>query len=175
MLLQQRGLRPTRECPTFSLSILIVYRHLFALPLIALKGWRIGTHQKGCMNLTPTLSIKKEETMKRTLGALAFLILIAFPAWGQGRNRHKVGGELMTNVGSIPLGNPGPTNLGPVFGDLAGSVAAEYVGNFTFQHYWVTASGETIKLKPATLSAANEDQLDGGTVVAVRWGHYKSE
>jgi hypothetical protein len=31
-----------------------------------------------------------------------------------------VGGELMTNIGAIA----GVTNLGPVFGDLAGSVAA---------------------------------------------------
>ena len=114
-------------------------------------------------------------TVKRAATLLALLFVVsAFPAWGQGKNCHRVGGVLMTNVGSIPLGSPGPTNLGPAFGNLNGSVAAEYLGNFTFQHYWVTAAGDTIKFGPATLNAEGEDLLDGGSVVVVRWGHYKS-
>ena len=41
---------------------------------------------------------------------------------------------------------------------------------FDVQHYWVTASGDTIKFKVAHLTptAAND-------IVAVRWGDYKSD
>ena len=58
-----------------------------------------------------------------------------------------VGGALTTNIGAIA----GVTNLGPVFGDLAGSVAATILGqngdgSFNVQHYWVTAGGDTITL-----------------------------
>ena len=59
-----------------------------------------------------------------------------------------VGGALMTNIGAIA----GVTNLGPVSGDLAGSVAATILGqnsdgSYNVQHYWVTAGGETITLQ----------------------------
>ena len=64
-----------------------------------------------------------------------------------------VGGALMTNIGAVA----GVTNLGPVFGDLAGSVAATILGQnadgtFNVQHYWVTAAGDTLKLKVAVLT-----------------------
>ena len=82
-----------------------------------------------------------------------------------------VGGVLMTNIGVID----GKTNLGPVFGDLAGSVAAEPLsGELGYHHYWVTTSGDTIYFKDALLNADPSDFLQGGTVVAVRWGHYRS-
>jgi hypothetical protein len=83
-----------------------------------------------------------------------------------------VGGVLMTNIGVID----GKTNLGPVFGDLAGSVAAEPLTNEVgYHHNWVTTSGDTIYFKDALLHADAEDLLDGGSVVAVRWGHYRSD
>jgi hypothetical protein len=46
--------------------------------------------------------------------------------------------------------------LAPVFGDLAGSVAATILGQnadgtFNVQHYWVTAAGDAIKLKVTVL------------------------
>ena len=82
-----------------------------------------------------------------------------------------VGGVLMTNIGVID----GKTNLGPVFGDLAGSVAAEPLsGELGYHHYWVTTSGDTIYFKDALLNADPSDFLQGGTVVAVRWGHYRA-
>ncbi len=116
--------------------------------------------------------------MKR-IGFVLFVVLtfcLALPAWGQNQNPHcqKVAGVLTTNIGTIPYGTTPGTNLGPVFGDLAGSVAAQYKGNFTFHHYWVTKSGDTINFQDATLHADAEDVLDGGAVVAVRWGHYSS-
>jgi hypothetical protein len=54
----------------------------------------------------------------------------------------------MTNVGAIA----GLTNLGPVSGDRAGSVAAMILGQnrnntYNVQHYWVTAAGDTIALR----------------------------
>jgi hypothetical protein len=77
----------------------------------------------------------------------------------------------MTNIGAIA----GQTNLGPVFGDLAGSVAAEpFTSGVGYYHYWVTTTGDTIYFKDALLNAAPSDFLQGGTVVAVRWGHYRS-
>lgn len=79
----------------------------------------------------------------------------------------------MTNIGAIE----GQTNLGPVFGDLAGSVAAtikgqDAKGNFLVQHYWVTASGETIKFKLAVLTPVSTSEQG---VVPVLWGNYESE
>jgi len=89
--------------------------------------------------------------------------------------RHCVsaGGMLMTNIGTIE----GVTNLGPVSGDLQGSVAAtikgqDAQGNFLVQHYWVTSAGDTILLKQAVLKpVATSDP----NVVAVLWGNYSSD
>lgn len=84
-----------------------------------------------------------------------------------------VGGVLMTNIGTIA----GVTNLGPVSGDLAGSVAATILGKnsngtFNVQHYWVTAAGETITLKVAVLKPAYP--TSDANIVAVPWGNYRS-
>jgi len=84
-----------------------------------------------------------------------------------------VGGALMTNIGAIA----GVTNLGPAFGDLAGSVAATILGQnangtYNVQHYWVTSSGETIKLKVAVLTPTYP--ITDLAVVAVPWGNYRS-
>ena len=87
-----------------------------------------------------------------------------------------VGGVLMTNIGAIPFGPNGATNLGPAFGDLAGSlIATPIASGVGYHHYWVTTSGDTINFKDALLKAAQTDFLENGTVVAVRWGHYRSE
>jgi hypothetical protein len=84
-----------------------------------------------------------------------------------------VGGVLMTNIGTIA----GITNLGPVSGDLAGSVAATILGQnsngtYNVQHYWVTAAGDTITLKVAVLTPTYPTGDPG--VVAVPWGNYRS-
>jgi hypothetical protein len=84
-----------------------------------------------------------------------------------------VGGALMTNIGAIA----GETNLGPVFGDLAGSVAATILGEnpdgtFNLQHYWVTAAGDTITFSVAVLHPTYPTSDTG--IVAVPWGHYRS-
>jgi hypothetical protein len=85
-----------------------------------------------------------------------------------------VGGALMTNIGVVA----GVTNLGPVFGDLAGSVAATIMGqngngSFNVQHYWVTAAGDTIKLKVAVLDPTYP--TSDKSIVAVPWGNYRSD
>lgn len=100
--------------------------------------------------------------------------MAAVTAWAQPGRCEKVGGVLMTNIGAIPLGPVSGTNLGPVFGDLAGSVAATQISAspIQFQHYWVTTSAETIDFKPATLIPA---PTDDPSVVAVRWGNYRSD
>jgi stage V sporulation protein SpoVS len=66
-----------------------------------------------------------------------------------------VGGMIMTNLGGF-----GPnTTLGTVTGDLRGAVGVNIVsispgaGNttlFAVQHHWVTESGDTLSLDPAT-------------------------
>ena len=95
-------------------------------------------------------------------------LLLTLPAWA--RECQGVGGVLMTNIGAIE----GITNLGPVSGDLQGSVAAtikgqDSEGNYLVQHYWVTSGGETILLKQAVLKpVATSDP----NVVAVLWGNY---
>src|SRR5208283_3960255 len=84
-----------------------------------------------------------------------------------------VGGVLMTNIGAIA----GTTNLGPVSGDLAGSVAATILGqnsngSYNVQHYWVTAAGDTITLKVAVLTPTYP--TGNPAIVAVPWGNYRS-
>ena len=106
---------------------------------------------------------------------ILFVVLslaVAVPAWAN--QCQVVGGVLMTNIGAIA----GQTNLGPVFGDLQGSVAATIMGqdangNSLVQHYWVNAAGETILFKQAVLKPvfATSDLK----VVAVLWGNYISE
>jgi hypothetical protein len=86
----------------------------------------------------------------------------------------------MTNIGAITEGG---INLGPVFGDLAGSVAAKILsqnadGTYTVQHYWVTAAGETILFKPAILKPTYPlftGPINNYSVVAVPWGNYTSD
>jgi hypothetical protein len=104
---------------------------------------------------------------------LVHLTPVAF-AEDQAGHCAAVGGALMTNIGAIA----GVTNLGPVFGDLAGSVAATILGqngdgSFNVQHYWVTAGGETITLKRAVLSPTYP--TSDMEIVAVPWGHYRSD
>lgn len=79
----------------------------------------------------------------------------------------------MTNIGAIA----GQTNLGPVFGDLAGSVAATILGQnangtYNVQHYWVTSAGDTIKMKVAVLTPTYP--TSDLAIVAVPWGNYRS-
>jgi hypothetical protein len=91
----------------------------------------------------------------------------------------EVGGVLMTNINAVPLPDASNgTNLGPVFGDLAGSVAAtilgqDSVGAYLVQHYFVTAAGDTIKLGVAHLKPSGVTGTPD--VVAVRWGDYISK
>jgi len=114
--------------------------------------------------------------MKRNAFVLLLVLglVAALPAWGGDPHCKKVGGVLMTNIAAID----GTYNLGPVFGDLAGSVAAKILptpdptGGFWLQHYWVTFSGETIKFNPAHLKPTGTD-TEG--VVAVKWGDYESD
>jgi len=136
-------------------------------------------------------------TPKRLLTILALVVLLfslvalaplglpgkarAVPASAAPANLSKyagctpVGGVLMTNVNAISGTTP-QVNLGPVFGDLAGSVAAEPLsGAVGYHHYWVTSTGDSIYFADALLHADAEDALDGGTVIAVRWGHYGSD
>jgi hypothetical protein len=84
-----------------------------------------------------------------------------------------VGGALITNIGAIA----GVTNLGPVSGDLAGSVAATILGqnsngSYNLQHYWVTSAGDTITLKVAVLTPTYP--TSNKAIVAVPWGNYRS-
>src|SRR5215469_17987651 len=86
------------------------------------------------------------------IAAVVLALLITASAWAGDRECQSVGGMLMTNIGAIE----GVTNLGPVTGDLQGSVAAtikgqDSEGNYLVQHYWVTSAGETITLKQAVL------------------------
>jgi hypothetical protein len=79
----------------------------------------------------------------------------------------------MTNIGAIG----GVYNLGPVFGDLKGSVAANIVSStsttYTLQHYWVTASGDSILFAQAVLTPTYPVPTDLA-IVAVPWGNYRS-
>jgi len=105
---------------------------------------------------------------------LTVALVATLPICAQPGHCAPVGGVLMTNIGAIV----GVYNLGPVFGDLQGSVAANIVsvnsnGTYTLQHYWVTSSGDTILLKPAVLTPTYPIPTDKN-IVAVPWGNYSS-
>jgi hypothetical protein len=110
--------------------------------------------------------------------SFVLLLTLAFvatlPICAQPKLCTPVGGVLMTNIDLIN----GLYNLGPVFGDLGGSVAAQIVsvnpnGTFTVQHYWATNSGDTILFKPAILTPTYP-VANNTNIVAVPWGNYIS-
>jgi hypothetical protein len=116
---------------------------------------------------------------RRSAGVILSLLTFIFPGLvvsAPAANAEKcvqVGGELMTNIGAIA----GQTNLGPVFGDLSGSVAATILGQnsngtYNVQHYWVTSAGETITMKQAVLTPTYP--TGSRAIVAVPWGNYRS-
>ncbi|HEY2019352.1 MAG TPA: hypothetical protein VGH38_37850, partial [Bryobacteraceae bacterium] len=101
------------------------------------------------------------------LASLALLLggaAVLASAQTSSQNCSPVGGVLFTNVGAIE----NRINLGVVYGDLAGTVAAAIIAGpetigfpaqgrqqiwFTVQHYWVTDKGEVILFKPAVATA----------------------
>lgn len=127
----------------------------------------------------------KRTVAVRALVGVIFTLLASLPnhivpltpfALAQGQNEHcvQVGGALITNIGAIA----GVTNLGPVSGDLNGSVAATILGqnsngSFNVQHYWVTTGGDTITLKVAVLIPTYP--TGDKNIVAVPWGNYRSD
>jgi hypothetical protein len=105
---------------------------------------------------------------------LTAALVASLPAWAQPGACTAVGGVLTTNIAAIA----DVYNLGPVFGDLQGSVAANIVsvnsnGTYTLQHYWVTSAGDTILMKPAVLTPTYPVPTDKN-IVAVPWGNYSS-
>jgi hypothetical protein len=93
--------------------------------------------------------------------AVSILAVTAFLVAGAAAQRNNkrqtcqsVGGMLMTNLGAIDAS----TTMGPVTGDLKGSVSGtvvstEVIGNnlvFHIQHHWVTESGDTLSFDQAT-------------------------
>lgn len=116
----------------------------------------------------------------RSISTFLFVALAAsLPVYAQSGQCQQVGGVLMTNIGAID----GSINLGPVFGDLEGSVAAKIVsqnsdGTYTLQHYWVTTKGETILFKQAVLKPTYPSAIGpivNYAIVAVPWGNYSSD
>jgi hypothetical protein len=105
---------------------------------------------------------------------LAIALMASLPAWADNGRCVPVGGVLMTDIALID----GVYNLGPVFGDLQGSVAAKIVsanadGTYTIQHSWVTTAGDIIQMSPAILKPAYP--TPDKNIVAVPWGHYSSD
>lgn len=88
-----------------------------------------------------------------------------------------VSGVLFTNVGAISGDAVNiPTNLGVVYGDLRGAVAATIMGpgpeanSYRVQHYWVLDSGEKITFKEAILKAI---PTGDNKTVAVTYDNYQ--
>jgi hypothetical protein len=104
---------------------------------------------------------------------LLIALVASVPVWAQPGQCEPVGGVLMTNIGAIDS----IYNLGPVFGDLQGNVAAKIVGStattYTLQHYWVTSAGDTILFKQAILTPTYPTA--DKNIVAVPWGNYSSD
>jgi hypothetical protein len=112
--------------------------------------------------------------MQSVIVLLMIALVASFPVSAQPGRCDSVGGVLMTNIGAIG----GVYNLGPVFGGLQGSVAAQILGqnrdgSYNVQHYWVTTSGDTILFKVAVLQPTYP--TSDKNVVALPWGHYSSD
>src|SRR3977135_3965669 len=96
--------------------------------------------------------------ISKAVSILAAVTFLVAGAAAQKNNKRQtcqsVGGMLMTNLGAIDAS----TTMGPVTGDLKGSVSGtvvstEVIGNnlvFHVQHHWVTESGDTLSFDPAT-------------------------
>ena len=96
--------------------------------------------------------------LSKTVSIVALMGMVVGGAAAQKSTRRQtcqsVGGMLMTNLGAIDAS----TTMGPVTGDLKGSVSGtvlstEVIGNnlvFHIQHHWVTESGDTLSFDPAT-------------------------
>jgi len=112
---------------------------------------------------------------------LVLSLVVSLPAWAENPHCEQIAGVLMTNINAIALPTAtNGTNLGPVFGDLQGAVAATITGQdstgYLVQHYWVTATGDTIKfdvahLKPSAVKPPGAP-VPAADLVAVRWGDY---
>ena len=110
---------------------------------------------------------------------LTVALAASIPVQAQSGRCESVGGVLMTNIGAID----GVYNLGPVFGDLQGSVAAKILGqnpdgSFNVQHTWISSSGDNILMKVAALHPAYpvaNGLFTDRTIVAVPWGNYITE
>ena len=139
----------------------------------------------GLSDSQPKENFMKLNLLKSRAPAGAMFLLLSFVsnnlfrltpvAAAQAASSHcvAVSGALMTNIGTIA----GVTNLGPVSGDLSGSVAATILGQnangtYNVQHYWVTSGGETIALRKAVLLPTYPTNDPG--IVAVPWGNYRS-
>jgi hypothetical protein len=120
----------------------------------------------------------------RFVQLLVLALVTSLSAWAADNPKQTVcepvAGVLMTNINAIPLPTvTNGTNLGPVFGDLQGAVAATIMGQdstgYLVQHYWVTSQGDTIKFDVAHLkpsSVVPSGPTAAPNLVAVRWGDY---
>lgn len=95
--------------------------------------------------------------------AISIMLWIALSsAIGFAANPHctAVGGAVLTNLGGFGLIDGSPTTMGVVTGDLKGAIGVQILSassDFTtinVQHHWVTDSGETLALDPATVHGA---------------------
>ena len=96
--------------------------------------------------------------ISKAVSILAAVTFLVAGAAAQKNNKHQhcqpIGGMLMTNLGAIDAS----TTMGPVTGDLKGSVSGTVVGTevvgdnliFHIQHHWVTESGDTLSFDQAT-------------------------
>ena len=96
--------------------------------------------------------------INKAVSILAVTAFLVAGAAAQKNNKHQhcqpIGGMLMTNLGAIDAS----TTMGPVTGDLKGSVSGtvvstEVIGNnlvFHIQHHWVTESGDMLFFDQAT-------------------------
>ena len=117
----------------------------------------------------------------RFVQLLVLSLVVSLQAWADNPHCEQIGGVLMTNINAIALPTAtNGTNLGQVFGDLQGAVAATIIGKdvtgYLVQHYWVTATGDTIlfsvaHLKPSTVTPPGAS-APAADLVAVRWGDY---
>ena len=87
------------------------------------------------------------------------LTLGLLTAMGFAANPHcsEVGGAILTNLGGFGLIDGSPTTLGVATGDLKGALGVQILSasadftTITVQHHWVTDTGETLTIDPATL------------------------
>ena len=96
--------------------------------------------------------------MKTTIRNCSVVLVVAlFASSAFAKTCSAVGGAILTDLGGFGVIDSSPTTLGVATGDLKGALGVQILSassdftSLTVQHHWVTDSGESLAIDPATV------------------------